>query len=1037
MPLSVSRILMWAFGLMVAGLALCVGTVIWTAYDNITLAHRISVLTALDRRIFDTRQALRIEFGAMQTALVMEDDPEAALAAIYRKLDTAAVNTAKEVARIDVPAARARLPNLEEKLARSRERWTEILAIGRRPKSERDLADTKGWDLANTEVHDEFTTILDAIGGLLRLIDPVAAQYYLIHRLAWNYRVEAGRECSVNRPLIVSGTAMPPDRRKWTDAQRTMVETFRSLLLETLAHSSVPDTLMEALKAADGPYRASLAARETAYAKLGKETGAAIAPDEWRRVCNAPFQPILTIATTALDLMTSHANARLRQGQLQLIGTAVILLIAITATIVSLRLVRRRIHAPLANLIATTYRFSTGDFASPVPTLRGEDEFSTMAQTLEGLRLTALEEQRMRNRLEHLVEERTRSLQEHEAKVRRLVDANIIGIFMWESGGRIMEANDAFLRTVGYDRADLVSGRVDWRKITPDKWRAADEQALAELGAVGIHEPYEKEYFRKDGSCVPVMVGAAFFEGSKKEGVAFVLDVTERKRAEAALRESEANLNRAQEIAHIGSWHLDIARNQLTWSNEVYRLFGRPRGTAALDYDAFLDMVHPEDRERVERAWAAALQGAPYDIEHRILVGDELKWVRERAEVEFDRQGKAVRGIGTVRDITDRKRAEESLRQSEAYLADAQRLSHTGSWAFDVASGKFIYASEECFRMYERDAQEGLPTREATVRLIHPEDRDRVQEGFEKSLRDKVDTASEFRLVLPSGTVKHVHAIRHPVLNEVGDVVRLVGTTIDITERKRAEQERDRLRQLEADLAHINRVSLLGELTASIAHEVNQPLAGVVSNAGACLRWLAGDPPNLEKAREALSRIGRDGKRAGEIIARIRAMTKKAATPNEKLALNDTIQDVLALVRDEATRNRVILRPQFADGLAPVAGDRVQLQQVVLNLVLNGIEAMGSVGGRARQLVIATRNLDPDQVQVTVDDAGTGIDPSALGKIFDPFYTTKPGGMGMGLSISRSIVEAHGGRLWATAKDGPGTLFHFTLPTYQEDASHA
>jgi signal transduction histidine kinase len=265
----------------------------------------------------------------------------------------------------------------------------------------------------------------------------------------------------------------------------------------------------------------------------------------------------------------------------------------------------------------------------------------------------------------------------------------------------------------------------------------------------------------------------------------------------------------------------------------------------------------------------------------------------------------------------------------------------------------------------------------------------------------------------------------------------LVGTTIDITERKRAEQERDRLRQLEADLAHINRVSLLGELTASIAHEVNQPLAGVVSNAGACLRWLAGDPPNLEKAREALSRIGRDGKRAGEIIARIRAMTKKAATPNEKLALNDTIQDVLALVRDEATRNRVILRPQFADGLAPVAGDRVQLQQVVLNLVLNGIEAMGSVGGRARQLVIATRNLDPDQVQVTVDDAGTGIDPSALGKIFDPFYTTKPGGMGMGLSISRSIVEAHGGRLWATAKDGPGTLFHFTLPTYQEDASHA
>jgi signal transduction histidine kinase len=242
---------------------------------------------------------------------------------------------------------------------------------------------------------------------------------------------------------------------------------------------------------------------------------------------------------------------------------------------------------------------------------------------------------------------------------------------------------------------------------------------------------------------------------------------------------------------------------------------------------------------------------------------------------------------------------------------------------------------------------------------------------------------------------------------------------------------------MEAELAHINRVSLLGELTASIAHEVNQPLVGVVSNAGASLRWLAGDPPNLDRAREAVSRIARDGKRAGEIIARIRALTRRAATPQEKLDPNQTIQEVLALVRDEATRNRVSIQTQFADDLSPVAGDRVQVQQVVLNLVMNGIEAMSGVEGRARDLVITTRNLDPDQVEVTVDDAGTGIDPQMLDKIFDPFYTTKPGGMGMGLSISRSIIEAHGGRLWATAKDGPGTIFHFTLPKYPEEGPHA
>ena len=229
----------------------------------------------------------------------------------------------------------------------------------------------------------------------------------------------------------------------------------------------------------------------------------------------------------------------------------------------------------------------------------------------------------------------------------------------------------------------------------------------------------------------------------------------------------------------------------------------------------------------------------------------------------------------------------------------------------------------------------------------------------------------------------------------------------------------------------------MGELAASIAHEVNQPLSGIVSNGSACLRWLAGDAPNLEEAREAARDIVRDGKRAGEVIARIRALTKKAAASREKLDLNETIREVLALVGDEAKRKSVVIRTQFADDVFPVLGDQVQLQQVVLNLVMNAIEAMSSVGDRARELVITTRNIDPDQVQVTVEDSGTGLDPNTMTKIFEPFYTTKPGGMGMGLSISRSILQAHGGRLWATAKDGPGTIFHFTLPKYHEEESNA
>jgi C4-dicarboxylate-specific signal transduction histidine kinase len=259
----------------------------------------------------------------------------------------------------------------------------------------------------------------------------------------------------------------------------------------------------------------------------------------------------------------------------------------------------------------------------------------------------------------------------------------------------------------------------------------------------------------------------------------------------------------------------------------------------------------------------------------------------------------------------------------------------------------------------------------------------------------------------------------------------------DISDRVRAEEQRDRLRQLEADLAHVNRVSMLGELTASIAHEVNQPLSGVVSNGSACLRWLAGDAPNVEEAQEAARRIVRDGKRAGEVIARVRALTKRAATPREKLDMNETIREVLALLGDEAKKNSVLIRMEFADDLSPISGDRVQLQQVLLNLVMNAIEAMSSVDDRPRELVITTRNIDAEQVQVTVKDTGPGIDPNTLYKIFDPFYTTKPGGMGMGLSISRSILQAHGGRLWAAAKDGPGTIFHFSLPKYQEEESNA
>ena len=383
-----------------------------------------------------------------------------------------------------------------------------------------------------------------------------------------------------------------------------------------------------------------------------------------------------------------------------------------------------------------------------------------------------------------------------------------------------------------------------------------------------------------------------------------------------------------------------------------------------------------------------------------------------------------------ARDELETKVAERTaeLQRSEAYLTEAQRLSHTGSWACVPAIGKHTYWSEEIFRITGFDPAGGPPRFEEFERRIHPDDRVRIREHFTTAIREKVDFDHSYRIVHPGGEIREIQAIGHPVFGPTGDVVEFVGTLMDVTERRRAEEERQAL-------AHSNRITTMGQLTASIAHEVNQPIAAVVTNAQAALRWLNMQPPDPEEVRQALDRIVNQGRRAGDVISRMRALVRKAPPRKDQLDINEVIREVIALTRSELHRTGTLLQTQLAHGLPLVPGDRVQLQQVMLNLILNAVEAMSGSDEGSRELLISTEADGANGVRIAVRDWGPGLEPESLDRLFDAFYTTKPDGMGMGLSICRSIIEAHGGRVWATTNVPQGAAFQFTLPHQGQKAS--
>ncbi len=635
--------------------------------------------------------------------------------------------------------------------------------------------------------------------------------------------------------------------------------------------------------------------------------------------------------------------------------------------------------------------------------------------------------------------------------------------------------------------------------------------------------------------------------------VGTTVDITERKQAEEALRQSEERLRLTLEATQIGIFDWDVARDAWYASPVYYTALGYEPREGPGNRAEWIERLHPGDYDHVTRMQQDILAGETdrYEYEARLRHADgSYHWVQVKAlGIEHDSDGNVSRELGVRIDITERKRAEEALRRSEAYLAEAQRLSHIGSWAYKQGTERPSYWSDELFRIWGFDPKEGPPDAEILRQRIHPDDRDRTFKVRDHGLQAKTDFECEFRIVLPDGTVKFIRVLGHPVLGANEELTEVIGTHMDITERKRSEQalresetrfrtfadhagdslfvvdaeqgsivdvnlqackslgytqqeligisplafhldsdrskmksaaerasageavvethyhrrkdgstfpveantssfwysgrrfllhvsrdiserlrseeQRDKLRQLEAEIAHIDRVSMLGELAASISHELNQPIAASIMNASLALQWLEHDPPDLAQARHRAERIIEAGTLASEIIDRLRSLYKKETPKREPLPINGVIGQMVWLLRAEATRHAASVRTDLAPGLPIVNADRVQIQQVLMNLMLNGIEAMSDTGG---VLTVKSQTNESGQIEISVNDTGPGLPSGKAGQIFDAFFTTKPQGSGMGLAISKSIVESHGGRIWANGNDGRGATFHFTLP---------
>src|SRR5580700_878127 len=740
------------------------------------------------------------------------------------------------------------------------------------------------------------------------------------------------------------------------------------------------------------------------------------------------------------------------------------------------------------------------------------------------------------------------------------------GTFGWKVQSGELVWSDETYKILGLTRQTNPTLDLVFDRVHPDD-RNRLQQIRDRATQNGMDLDVEHRILLPDGviKYVHVVAHAGRDNSGNLEYVGVVANITERKRAEEDrkrlsldLQESKARLEEAQRVAHMGHYYWDLSANRVIWSDELYRIYGLPPQEAPIDMAMVRELIHPDDREHVFRSAEEAIhRGVHTEAEHRIVrPSGEVRTVQGLGTVKRDASGRAYEMFGTVQDITDRKRAEEALQRSQFYLSEGQRLAHMGSWASNDlgirwSEGLDIYWSDEVYKIFGLDPQNGPPNLKQYLDAIHPDDRASMAENIRMMHEQRCGCDVTKRIVRPNGDIRYVRCVGVPIfesgvfkafylttmevtehellthelrrekaylaeaqsLAHIGSwatnlVTRQVfhsseennrlygfdvsqspnpfdlhyssilaedepaltaklenavragadfdveyrirrsdgtirflrgighhnpaqefgeyfGITIDITDRKRAEEERERLRRLEADLAHINRVNMMGELAAALAHEIKQPIAAAAANAGACLGFLNGEHPDILEAREAASGTIGCARRAAEIIDHVRSLFKKSFPQREAVDVNELIREISLLLKNDIRRNSVTVRLELAENLPEIAGDRVQLEQVLMNLVLNAIEAMHDGKG---DLTITSQSTDDGHLSISVNDTGVGIPADKINQIFDTFFTTKPQGTGMGLAISRSIVESHGGRLWATSNSGRGSTFQFTLP---------